>query len=357
MSVALLALLSAYPRSTDEGAARVSSAPTACEALPAKQFILSEGVWQRAASKFAGHRRLSNFVVNLGANDGVGMNDPLAFWLTKSSATGIAVEYDAKYDAALHKNYPSANVTIMVGKPVTPDNVGGILRDGSTPNDPLVLKVDIDSYDVDVVRAILRLGYRPHIFVVEANEKVPPGVVLAVRYTAQHGWRWGYDHVYGNSISAWHELFGAYSSEYVLLGLSFNQLIYARRSSMIRGQVPANTSIECAFEEGYYNMAEKPKYNGNVAHWLDESKSAKERLQDLRSYILSSKTRRLVGIEYPIDARLERRLYHASARHNGDASTPNAANLPRVHGSCDALRRCGSKRVQYGSQTGESEAK
>ena len=38
---------------------------------------------------------------------------------------------------------------------VTPDNVATLLRTAHVPHAPLLLKVDIDSYDVDVALAAL----------------------------------------------------------------------------------------------------------------------------------------------------------------------------------------------------------
>ena len=42
-----------------------------------------------------------------------------------------------------------------------------------------MLKVDIDSYDVDLTAKILELGYRPRFIMVEHNEKFPPGTCLS----------------------------------------------------------------------------------------------------------------------------------------------------------------------------------
>ena len=115
-----------------------------------------------------------------------------------------------------------------------------------------------------------------------------------------------------------------YAGEYVMLGLAFNQLLYARRwmvsdgSDRVTGRgqprrsvtrsersdwvkdkavspstLPAsNVSRECAYSEGYLELADgvlanllqgglfqglpsKPRYNRNVKHWLDETVPAR----------------------------------------------------------------------------------
>lgn len=58
---------------------------------------------------------------------------------------------------------------------LTPRNVNDVLNYANTPARPLLLKVDIDSYDVDVALAVLHHRSPDFIFV-EINEKIPPPV-------------------------------------------------------------------------------------------------------------------------------------------------------------------------------------
>jgi hypothetical protein len=299
------------------------------QVLPARPSTLAFGVWQRTVHERARHRGIPEVVVNFGANDGVAMQDPVAFWLTTPAARGLAVEVAADHAPALRRHYPSPDVAIRAGGDgVTPHNAARLLQSANTPIDPLVLKVDLDSYDADVVDAVLRAGFRPHVLVLEVNEKLPPGLGFAVRYAPGRRWTWAFDHTYGSSLSAWAAVLRPYA-EYTLVGQSFNQLLYARPSMLAGAVTGANTSLPCAYEEGYLRRTDKPKYNQDVAAWLNESRPARARLSDVKSYVATSRTRRLVGDAYPVDVWIE--------------DDP----LPIVRGSCDALRRSGARRVRW----------
>lgn len=80
------------------------------------------------------------YVINIGAADGVKLEDPTAYFLTDPDATGLACEYDSVHTAALHANYPSKAVTKIFG-PVTPDNVLKTFNDSRVPIEPFILKV------------------------------------------------------------------------------------------------------------------------------------------------------------------------------------------------------------------------
>ena len=90
---------------------------------------------------------------------------------------------------------------------VTPQNVGRTMREGLASLDLAadsvdVVSVDIDSYDRDVVQAILDYGARPLVFIVEYNAKFPPPVRFAV--TGREPWE-GTDY-FGCSLQSWWDL-------------------------------------------------------------------------------------------------------------------------------------------------------
>lgn len=90
---------------------------------------------------------------------------------------------------------------------VTPQNVGSTIREGLASlglaaNSVDVVSVDIDSYDRDVVQAILDYGTRPLVFIVEYNAKFPPPIRFAV--TDREPWK-GTDY-FGCSLQSWWDL-------------------------------------------------------------------------------------------------------------------------------------------------------
>jgi hypothetical protein len=86
---------------------------------------------------------------------------------------------------------------------VTPDNVVEVIP----PRfrwDLGVLSLDIDSYDMHVLDAILRADLRPKIVCAEINEKIPAPVRFSTTYADDRKWHIG--HMYGMSVSALYDL-------------------------------------------------------------------------------------------------------------------------------------------------------
>jgi len=76
--------------------------------------------------------------------------------------------------------------------------------------DPDVLKMDIDSYDADLLEKILDLGYRPKVIMVEMNPDIPPPIIFRQSYSTDNFYRKKvFAGNYGASASAWYELMSA----------------------------------------------------------------------------------------------------------------------------------------------------
>jgi hypothetical protein len=90
---------------------------------------------------------------------------------------------------------------------VTPHNVEPTMRKGLAEldldaNRLDVLSVDIDSYDRDLVQAILDCGMRPLVFIVEYNAKFPPPIRFAVSGSEP----WDGTDYFGCSLQSWWDL-------------------------------------------------------------------------------------------------------------------------------------------------------
>jgi len=90
---------------------------------------------------------------------------------------------------------------------VTPQNVGPTMRKGLAElgldaNNIDVVSVDIDSYDRELVQAILDFGTRPVLFIVEYNAKFPPPIRFAV--TGREPW--DDSDYFGSSLQSWWDL-------------------------------------------------------------------------------------------------------------------------------------------------------
>ena len=89
----------------------------------------------------------NKFLINFGGHYVPG-GDIVALAQAMDGAVGCAIDSDDPM------TYASRGVTKHVGF-VTLDNVGSILKKCKTPSRPLLLKMDIDSVDVDVTLAVL----------------------------------------------------------------------------------------------------------------------------------------------------------------------------------------------------------
>ena len=267
--------------------------------------------WQMLADSVA---PADPFVINIGAGDGVSLDDPCAHWLTRSGATGLALEARDELAARLRNNYPSARVVKHVGF-VMPDTVEALFRNARVPKRPFVFKIDVDGYDIAIVQKALLLGYRPHFLYVEHAYNFPPGVLFRILYEPSLQWGWSNrDHVFGGNAAAWSAMLrGTVGGEYLLLGLLGNNMLFAHRSTVQpppgvareRGSVPPPwaPSIRCAYEEGYLT---KRAWFGHdtldyrpTQWWRMDQIPRATRLQGMREYVNASITmqmQRLVHI-------------------------------------------------------------
>jgi hypothetical protein len=117
------------------------------------------------------------YVVNFGCRDGK-VKDP-CYELYRSGHPGLAI--DAGDFPRLHANLPQPEVRNLLNLKLTPDNVVDILRREGCPPRPVLLKIDIDSFDGPVLEAALR-GIEPEVIRIEINPDFPPPLRFAVEY-------------------------------------------------------------------------------------------------------------------------------------------------------------------------------
>lgn len=120
------------------------------------------------------------YIVNVGANDGAGF-DP-AYPLYKKGFAGLCIEGDPKWRTILPETMAransSSNVHVLLEN-IHPQDVETVFKRYSVPYNFGILKVDIDSVDLPVSRAIINL-YRPTLFMIEVNPFVPPPLSYVV---------------------------------------------------------------------------------------------------------------------------------------------------------------------------------
>jgi len=201
----------------------------------------------------------SDFIIDIGASNGIDASNTYA--LFKNGAPGLAVEPDGEKFSVLAETYKNFNVN-LIRSYATPENITNILRSANTPERPLFMNFDIDSYDYFVLQVLLE-EYRPSLMSVEINEKIPIPIKFAVLYNPSH--KYTGDHFYGMSISMLGDLCKKYS--YDIIGLNYiNAFLVPHEKNSFTTYTP-----EEAYLTGYkekQDRKEKFPWNANMEELL-----------------------------------------------------------------------------------------
>ena len=144
-----------------------------------QQKLMAERLFERIAASGLSLRK-SPYAINIGCGDGKQYCDPV-YGLYAKGFTGAAIDGQEHPDLAT--NLGKFDVTLRVGVLLTPANVGQVLREAGCPLNPEFLKIDIDSFDGDVLRAILLGGVRPLVIQAEVNSEFPPPFAFNVCFS------------------------------------------------------------------------------------------------------------------------------------------------------------------------------
>ena len=169
-----------------------------------------------------------------------------SFNLFRAGWTGLAIELDEHRFGELKKLHRRRSIDVTQAK-VTPGNVNAILRASGIPRDFGVLSLDIDGYDFYVLEEILA-EFRPAIICTEINERIPPPLRFALKYSDDYECDGGA--CFGQSISKVEQLCGR--CDYSIVKLICNNAIL-----MPSEIAPSSLSAEAAYVEGFVAMPER----------------------------------------------------------------------------------------------------
>lgn len=161
------------------------------------------------------------YLVDIGAADGIRQSSTSEF-LKLNTWQGALFELNPESFSRLAFLYCSSDSVSLAKIKVTPDNVVKIFEGMEVPQTFEYLNIDVDSYDLSILRTLLDAGYRPEIISMEVNEKFPPNIYFEVLYTKDHFWRG--DHFFGCSLTAAHETLSRRG--YSLDSLEYNNAIF-----------------------------------------------------------------------------------------------------------------------------------
>ena len=185
------------------------------------------------------------FAVDIAAADGVGGSCTLGLF-RDGKWRGLAVELDAKQFARLAWAYNEFPWVDLAKCKVTPSNIVALLHAHDIPVGFEFLNLDIDSYDLFVIQALLKGGFRPQLISIEINEKIPPPVYFTVLYDEGHVWQ--EDHFFGCSLAAASEIVKPYG--YALASVEYNNAMFVEIDLATAKHIP-DQEVGAAYAAGY----------------------------------------------------------------------------------------------------------
>lgn len=138
----------------------------------------------------------TGFVIDIGASTGV-ETDPVYPYISSDKYRGLCIEGDMAKLPELRKN--TSSTFSICPQFITPNNVLSVFEYFEVPTMFDLLKIDIDGYDLEVLRTILTT-YRPRVIIAEINEKIPPPIHFEIPYREKY--EWDYSHCFGFSLAA-----------------------------------------------------------------------------------------------------------------------------------------------------------
>ena len=197
------------------------------------------------------------YIVNIGCGNAV-LDDPLAP-LIKKNIGGLYIDQQQGHIENCKKNV-NPLITAFQSH-VTPDNIKTSFSTNNVPKDIDILKLDIDGYDLAVLKSILDEDYRPKIIMSEFNEKIPPQIHFDTFFSEDYVW--DTSHFYGYSLLAGKDLekYGYYIASLY----DKNNILYIHKDYSDLFKITESADLDHIYKTQYLPHAFY--YNKNVAHW------------------------------------------------------------------------------------------
>ena len=171
--------------------------------------------------------------------------------LYRSGWDGLAVEVDVSKFQELSFVLADCPSVRLARAKVTPDNVSTLLEACGIPKAFGFLNLDIDSFDLDVMRGMLTAGFAPQVVSMEINEKIPAKVHFEVKYSPDFEWIGG--NFYGCSIAAACDVM--FDAGYMLHNVAYNNAFFVASRCAPDGWESQDPSA--AYEAGYLQQADR----------------------------------------------------------------------------------------------------
>jgi len=238
----------------------------------------------------------SYYVIDIGASYGVN-TDPVFNFITHKNFKGLCIEGN---ESKVNILKTRTNFDIYNGY-ITPLNALSIFEKYKVPHNFDILKIDIDGYDLEVLRTILQI-YKPKIIISEINEKIPPPIYFEIKY--KENYCWDESHCFGFSIQSGAKIMN--DNNYKILSIyDLNNIL------CINNELCKLLEIENINSDEYIKKLYKQEYidkdtrinilpwNENVNYWLD-IKSNEVLKTEITNYFVSNNDRSKLKIKTKI---------------------------------------------------------
>jgi hypothetical protein len=136
-------------------------------------------------------------LVDIGASDGITQSSTSKL-LFDHGYSGFLFELSSKNFSKLAFNYSFREDVIIAKCKLTPNNIVKLFEGLGITKDFTLLNLDIDSYDLSLVRSLIGGGYSPLVISLEINEIFPPNILFEVYYSEDVFWNG--DRFFGCSV-------------------------------------------------------------------------------------------------------------------------------------------------------------
>lgn len=234
----------------------------------------------------------TNYLIDIGAQVGPG---PIFHLLRNPFFKGLCIEGAPAMYNQLIQNLPNPQVDKHLGF-ITPVNCLEIFESYNVPESPDILKIDIDGYDLSVLRVLLT-KYKPKIIIAEINEKIPPPIHFEVKYNENYGW--DTSHFFGFSLQAGHNVLSKLG--YTIIKLFEGNNLVAINPNEFTKLPNRFPSINELYQNEYVLQYKNNfPWNADINHWLTIS-NVDDLKNDIFNYFTTDrKTRGLKTLGNPI---------------------------------------------------------
>jgi len=213
-----------------------------------------------------GEKFSTKYVIDIGSSSGV-PTDPCFPYITNPNFSGLCIEGD-KMKAQYLRRRVSQTMSIYADY-ITPQNIIEVFQNYNVPENLFLIKIDIDGFDLEILRKILTSQYQPLFFIAEINEKIPPPIHFEIKYSKNY--KWDTSHCFGFSLQAAKNVFET-NNYYIACLYEMNNILCIRKDQInLLPMYKFPRDINKMYKDEYVNNKQRESafpWNKNVDHWL-----------------------------------------------------------------------------------------